>query len=61
MLMTVTGLTVNKLSGWLYVDNLLNRVAFVGFDHSEAQDTPQFVRAIPTVPRTIRLDFQFKL
>ena len=59
--MTVTGLTVNKLSGWLYVDNLLNWLAFVGFDHSEAQNTPQYVRAIPTVPRTIGLDFQYKL
>ena len=46
-------LMVNRLSAWLYVENLLNRVAFVGFDHSEAQNTPQYVRAIPTVPRTI--------
>ena len=47
-------------SAYVFADNLLNKVAFVGFDHSEAQNTAEYARVIPTVPRTVGIDFQYR-
>jgi outer membrane receptor protein involved in Fe transport len=55
------GIERSHISVHLFADNLLNKVGIVGFDRSEAENTPQFGRYIPTRPRTIGLDFQYHL
>lgn len=57
---TRCGLEFHRLSAYLFASNLLNKVAYVGFDRSEAQNTPQYARAIPTIPRTIGIDLQYR-
>jgi iron complex outermembrane receptor protein len=55
------GVERDRLSAHLFVDNALNREAIVGFDRSEAQNSPQYAREIPTRPRTFGLDVQYHL
>jgi len=37
----------------------MNRVGFVGFDRSEAQNSPQYAREIPIRPLTFGVDLQY--
>ncbi len=55
------GVERDRVSAYLFVDNALNRDAIVGFDRSEAQNSPQYARQIPTRPRTFGLDVQYHL
>jgi iron complex outermembrane recepter protein len=54
------GVRGKALSAYVFGDNLLNKVAFAGFDHSEAQNTPQYARVIPIVPRIVGIDLQYR-
>ena len=54
------GAEAHTLSAYLYADNLLNKLAYVGFDRSESQNTVQYARVVPTRPRTIGIDFQYR-
>jgi iron complex outermembrane recepter protein len=54
------GVKGQALSAYLFGNNLLNKVALVGFDHSEAQNTRQYARVIPTIPRTVGIDLQYR-
>jgi outer membrane receptor protein involved in Fe transport len=53
------GLVRHDFSAYLFADNLLNRVGFVGFDRSEAENTPQYAREIPIRPLTYGVDLQY--
>jgi outer membrane receptor protein involved in Fe transport len=54
------GVETSRFSVYLFGSNLLNRVGYVGFDRSEAENTPQYARVIPTVPRIIGIDGQIR-
>ncbi|MBV8910363.1 MAG: TonB-dependent receptor, partial [Gammaproteobacteria bacterium] len=54
------GLRGQALSAYVFGTNLFNKVAFVGFDHSEAQNTLQYARVIPTIPRIVGIDLQYR-
>jgi outer membrane receptor protein involved in Fe transport len=54
------GLEMQRFSAYLFASNLLNRVGYVGFDRSEAQNTPQYARVIPTIPRIVGVDAQVR-
>ena len=53
------GLEKEKISYYFYVDNLFNKRAQLGFDHSEALNTSGYARIIPNRPRTIGIDIQY--
>jgi iron complex outermembrane recepter protein len=52
------GVEGHDFTAYVFASNLLNKVAYLGFDRSEAVNSPIFARVIPTVPRTIGLDVQ---
>jgi iron complex outermembrane recepter protein len=54
------GVKDRSFAAYVFADNLLNKVALVGFDHSEAQNTAEYARVIPTVPRTVGIDLQYR-
>ena len=54
------GVKGRSFAAYVFADNLLNKVALVGFDHSEAQNTVEYARVIPTVPRTVGVDLQYR-
>jgi iron complex outermembrane recepter protein len=54
------GLRQSAFAACLFADNLLNKVAYVGFDHSEAENTKQYARVIPTIPRIVGIDLQYR-
>jgi iron complex outermembrane recepter protein len=54
------GVRGHALSAYLFGNNLLNKVALVGFDHSEALNTMQYARVIPTIPRVVGIDLQYR-
>ena len=54
------GVKRDAFAAYLYSTNLGNKVAYVGFDHSEAQNTFQYARVIPTIPRIVGIDFQYR-
>ncbi len=53
--------TVGGLEVGLFANNLFNKLAYVGFNRSSGQNTMQYARVIPTVPRTIGVDVMWAL
>jgi len=53
------GLERRDISAYVFADNVINMVGFVGFDRSEAQNSPQYAREIPIRPLTFGIDLQY--